>query len=100
MPRLTRIILVLVLTSLFTATVALAQAPSTSIRPRHLIGAASPDLLERLWSLLSQPWSKNGCQVDPNGRSQTAKNGCQVDPSGGYQTVKNGCEVDPNGRCI
>src|SRR5262249_29649907 len=70
---------------------------------------AAPGLFARLWSLMSQVWGKNGCELDPNGRclQQGASpfNGCELDPSGRCRAdqsplQKNGCEVDPDGRCI
>jgi hypothetical protein len=55
--------------------------------------AQSPagNLLGWLRGTLVSLWSKNGCQVDPNGQCIT---------SSGTSTPKNGCEVDPNGRCL
>jgi len=91
MPCSSRRIFVLLLVTALAATPAWAQ-PSTDslqfLRPA--------DLIARLWSLLAQPWNKNGCELDPNG---TTKNGCEVDPNGRDRaTTKNGCEVDPSGR--
>lgn len=70
------------------------------------------DLLGWLRGTLASLWSKNGCQVDPNGgcvtssAASTTKNGCQLDPFGrcldGLTTApstENGCELDPNGHC-
>jgi hypothetical protein len=111
MPRLTRIVLTLVLATLLLGTAAMAQSRTGSRSP-HLVESASSDLFVRLRSLLAQ-WSKNGCEVDPNGRClpkgsslATGDNGCAVDPSGrcrASQTpmqTKNGCELDPDGRCV
>lgn len=102
MPSLTRMVLSVLLTTIFAATAALAQAPPVSaVGPRHLVEpAASTDLFDRVWRLLAQPWRKNGCELDPDGRCLTAKNGCSVDPSGRCLATKNGCQVDPNGRCL
>ena len=113
MPRLSRMVLTLVLTTLLVTTAALAQTPVFSaVRPLGPAASASQDLFARLWSFLTQPWSKNGCEVDPSGRClpqgsglAPGDNGCQVDPDGrcraGQSPVqsKNGCELDPNGRC-
>lgn len=111
MPRLTRMVLTFLLATLLVGTAAIAQ-PRTGSRSFRLVEAASPDLFVRLWSLLAQ-WSKNGCQVDPDGRCLpkvsslgAGDNGCELDPSGrcrvGQNTIqtKNGCSVDPDGRCI
>ncbi len=99
MPRLTRMVLVLVLTSMLTATVALAQAPSALIGPRQLLEPSPPDVFNWLWSRMAF-WSKNGCEADPDGRCLTTKNGCEADPDGRCLTTKNGCEADPSGaRC-
>jgi hypothetical protein len=73
--------------------------------------AQSPagDLLGWLRGALVSLWSKNGCQLDPNGRcvtTATPKNGCQADPFGRCldglttaPTTETGCELDPFGRC-
>lgn len=100
MPRLTRMVLVLLLSSIFAATVVQAQAPSTSIRPRHITESAPFEIFDRLLKLLAQPWNKNGCEADPNGRCLKAKNGCELDPNGRCVAAKNGCQVDPDGRCL
>ena len=67
------------------------------------------DLLGWLRGTLVSLWSKNGCQLDPNGiciTTATTKNGCQADPFGRCQdglttapTTGAGCELDPFGRC-
>lgn len=112
LPRLPRMVLLLPLAAIL-ATPAVLAAPHP---PRHPAAAvASPaDLLTSLWSFLASAWSKNGCNLDPDGRclpapassSTTAgDNGCNVDPSGRclpaaqLSTTANGCNVDPDGRC-
>jgi len=114
MPRFSRMVLTLFLATVLAATAALAQSPAASaVRPIRLAASAPPDLFAQLWSLLTAPWSKNGCEADPSGRClpkgsgpTTVDNGCELDPDGrcraGQSTVqpKNGCEFDPNGRCI
>ena len=112
MPRLSRLVLTLLLAVVLAGTAALAQSPSGSaLRPLRATELASPNLFSRLWSLLAS-WSKNGCSVDPSGRClnqggtlTTGDNGCSVDPDGRCQAsqatsqTKNGCQVDPSGRC-
>lgn len=109
LPRLPRMVLVLPLAAIL-ATPAVLAAPHLLRRPT----AASPtDLLTGLWSFLASAWSKNGCNVDPNGRclpavhSYSIENGCHVDPDGrclpapvsSTITADNGCHLDPNGSC-
>ncbi len=97
MPRSSRKIVVLLFVTALAATAARAQSPTDTLQ------LLSPvDLFARLWSLLAQPWYKNGCEVDPSGRCvplssvpMAGDNGCEVDPNG---TAKNGCELDPDGR--
>jgi hypothetical protein len=107
MPRLSRLVLTVLLAVVLASTAALAQSPSGSaLRPLRAAELASPNLFSRLWSLLAS-WNKNGCQVDPSGRCltqgstvETGDNGCELDPSGRCRVQpKNGCEFDPSGRC-
>ena len=88
MPRLSRMVLTLLLATLLVSTAAWAQSPA---RPLGPASSAFQDLFTRLWSFLTHSWSKNGCQVDPSGRCWTDQSTVQS---------KNGCELDPNGRCI
>ena len=83
----------------------LAAAPK--FRSESSTTAAADDLFSWLRGTLSSIWSKNGCQLDPFGRCETAKNGCQIDSYGRCldkadtpAKPKNGCQVDPFGRCI
>jgi hypothetical protein len=109
MPRLSRRVLTLLLVTALAATAALAQPTTGAFHPLRPALSDSGDLFARLWSLLAQPWRKNGCSVDPNGRclpkgsrAVTLDNGCDVDPNGGRcpATTKNGCGIDPDGRCL
>lgn len=95
MPRLSRLALAfLLLTAVF--------APTTALTARSLPGAvphlraaepsAATHAVARLWSFLASLWSKNGCQVDPQGR-------CVPGTGSATPTAKNGCQVDPNGNC-
>lgn len=98
----TRSILVLVLAAF------LAAAPAAQALPVYGDAPAS-SLFERIWSLVVDFWSKNGCQIDPNGYcvsglgegGSTTENGCVIDPSGQCVpvTTKNGCVIEPNGGC-
>lgn len=88
----------------------LATSPAAQARPVHDDAPAS-SVFERIWSLVSGLWSKNGCRLDPNGYcvsglgegGSTTENGCQIDPSGqcaaAPATTKNGCVIDPSGGC-
>jgi len=109
MQKATRRILTLLLVTALAATTALAQSPTGAFQPLRPALSDSGDLFARLWSLLARPWTKNGCEVDPNGRCLTkgsrpvaGDNGCELDPSGVRcpATTKNGCSVDPSGRCL
>ena len=80
------------LVALALATSAVLADPVSAARPRRSeIAALAPtDILARLWNLLSNLWSKNGCWIDPNGHclpgtglvTTTGDNGCGADPSG------------------
>lgn len=112
MPRLSRMVFTLFLTTLLVTTAAVAQSPASSaVRPAGPTASASQDLFARLSSFLTHPWSKNGCSVDPSGRCLPGSglapdSGCQVDPDGRCRTgqsavqTENGCGLDPSGRCI
>jgi hypothetical protein len=85
----------------------LASAANPRAETASPAAAVEPlELLSRLWSLLVR--SKEGCNIDPNGR---CKEGCNIDPSGrcapqpasqpdGALQTKEGCHIDPNGRCL
>ena len=84
----------------------LAAAPS--FRSESFTTATADDLFGWLRGALSLIWSKNGCQLDPNGDCGTPKNGCQLDPhgrclgstaTGSPSETESGCGLDPFGRC-
>jgi len=50
-----------------------------------------PDFLSRAWRLLAGIWTKEGCNIDPDGRCQ---------PAPAPLPTKEGCHIDPSGRCI
>ena len=90
MPRLSRRVLTLLLVTALAATTALAQSPTEAFQPLRPALSDSGDLFAHLWSLLARPWTKNGCELDPDGRCLTkgsraaaGDNGCELDPSGG-----------------
>jgi hypothetical protein len=101
-------IVLLVLLSGFTVVSPAAAEP----RPGPALSPLAT-ALERLWSLVSVVWLKNGCGLDPDGACApaapaTTENGCWIDPSGVRRcepvaptTTKNGCRIDPDGvpRC-
>ena len=98
-----------VLVAFFLATTAVSAESSSGARARPARAVASNSMMESFsgfWSVLASFWTKNGCQVDPNGRCLPTKNGCQIDPSGRClpaatttTTLDNGCSADPNGSC-
>jgi hypothetical protein len=100
----TRSLLVLVFAAFLAAT------PAVQARPIHDDDAPAASMLQRIWSLVADLWSKNGCRIDPSGycvsglgeEGSGTENGCIIDPSGQCVPVatKNGCWIDPNGRCI
>lgn len=66
-----------------------ASAAGPQIESPRATQAVSPDDafdLSRFWRLLKSAWTKEGCNIDPNGRCVTQK-------------VDTGCNIDPNGRC-
>lgn len=99
----TRSILILVFAAF------LAASPAAQARPLHHNDAPASSMLQRIWSLVSGLWSKNGCRLDPNGYcvtglgegGSTTENGCVIEPNGQCVpvTTKNGCIIDPNGGC-
>lgn len=75
-------------------------------RPADAREMAPLKLLSRAWSLLWSAWTKEGCNIDPNGRCVQTKAGCNIDPDGRCQgnpapalEADAGCHIDPNGRC-
>lgn len=102
MPRLLRMVIVLLLTT--SLTTAVLAAPLSGALPRRsaVTAPSSMRFLAQIWSLLSQLWPKNGSEADPNGA--WIKNGSQVDPSGNplppsnsTTTGDNGSQMDPDG---
>jgi hypothetical protein len=91
-----------VLVAFFLTAAAVSAEPRSGARARSARSAVSNPMesFSGLWSVLTGFWTKNGCQVDPNGRCLPAKNGCSVDPSGICLPTKNGCSADPSGRCL
>lgn len=57
-----------VLLLLLLALLAAPLASADPFRPATAVSAAPPDLLGRLWSLLTAVWSETGCHIDPDGR--------------------------------
>jgi hypothetical protein len=56
-------------------------------------GIVIPDFLSRAWSLLTGIWTKEGCNIDPNGRCLPS---LVISPENSADT---GCQIDPGGRC-
>jgi hypothetical protein len=78
---------------------ALLIAPWASAAPRHgSVHSASlsaelgiPEFLSRAWKLLAGAWTKEGCNIDPDGR-------CRSVPAP-VNSLDTGCHIDPNGQC-
>jgi hypothetical protein len=74
-------------------------------RPLQLLSQGTQGLLDRLASLLSTFWEKEGGSLDPygvpgNGQAQE-KNGCTIDPYGAPGNGQEaGCSLDPYGLCV
>jgi len=88
--------ILLLLVALF-ATPWISAAESRAIesaRPVQILEPAQFHLLNQLWNTLRSLWSKEGCQIDPNGR-------CLTSPSPPPPTLQTdeGCNIDPSGRC-
>jgi hypothetical protein len=66
MPRLSRLALAFLLTAVLASTSALAAGPLPGLRAAE--ASAATHAVARLWSFLAGLWSKNGCQLDPNGQ--------------------------------
>ena len=90
----------------FLATTAVSAEPRSGSRPHpgRIVAFNPMESFSGFWSVLASFWSKNGCQVDPNGiclpTTTTTKNGCSVDPDGRCLPTKNGGQADPDGRCL
>jgi hypothetical protein len=112
------IVLLAVLVLLTVAPWASAGPRNGSGHPVRISGAVVlPDLLSRAWSFVTGVWTKEGCNIDPNGRCLSApsplptKEGCQIDPGGRCLSISSppvasptkstdtGCQIDPGGRC-
>ena len=85
-----------------------AGAPRESILSSEAGERMVPELFKRLWSLLRRAAEgKEGCNIDPWGRSCVTKDGCHIDPNGRGTPAqspepqrKDGCRIDPFGRCL
>lgn len=97
-----------VLVALLLAATAVSAEPRPGVRPRPARTVASNPLesFSGFWSVLVSFWTKNGCEIDPNGRCLPTKNGGQADPDGRCLSgqcptmiLDNGCQMDPDGRC-
>ena len=66
---------------------AVAGPSADTLREGYVLDEMS--LVDHLWSFLLGVWTKEGCNIDPDG----AKEGCMIDPDG----AKEGCGIDPDG---
>jgi hypothetical protein len=89
-----RTTILLLLAAILAVPLVSAAAPRTEA-PRPVTAAApdSLDLLDRAWSFLRKVWSKDSCNIDPNGL-------CSTKPAQSPAQTKEGCDIDPLGRCI
>lgn len=107
--RVLRLIAVLVLC----LTLTVSQASASQARRESAVREVKPatlsfhGILDRLGSLLTAIWSKEGCSIDPWGRciasTPTTDNGCAIDPLGCSTSTSNsdaGCVIDPWGGCV
>jgi hypothetical protein len=101
MVRCSRILPALLLAVALASGAVLAD-PVSALGPRRseMTALAPKDVLLRLWDRLSSLWSKNGCQVDPDGRCLPGTTSDWSWDRVGNLWSKNGCEFDPNGRCL
>jgi hypothetical protein len=106
MPRLRRMSFVLLLAAILAAAVP-AEAAKNGLLPTAVAAKVNENLASRLWGIFTRiwgdndhqsgsrgTWSKNGCNVDPNGQCLTSPN------SSPLPTEENGCNVGPDGVCI
>jgi hypothetical protein len=94
---------VLVAFFLVTTAVSAEPRPGAGLRPARTVAFSPMESFSGFWRVLVGLWTKNGCQMDPDGHCLPAtptKNGCSADPNGICLPTKNGCQVDPNGRCL
>jgi hypothetical protein len=94
-----------VLVALLLAATAVSAESRPGTRPpsARTVALSSMESFSGFWSVLASFWTKNGCQVDPNGSclpTTPTKNGCQMDPDGRCLPTKNGGQADPGGRCL
>src|SRR6185295_7188113 len=100
---------------LLLAAILAAPPASAASRPAEAVSLSPLEALDRLWSFLRAAWSKEGCNIDPNGQCKpgttnppaATKEGCHIDPDGRYKPgtasppaeTKEGCNIDPDGLC-
>src|SRR4029077_15027124 len=88
-----------------------ASLQPVSPRSVQAVGPAPLELFNRFWNFLRSVDSKEGCNIDPDGRCRSqnsgpTKAGCDIDPNGRCRSqttppqTKAGCNIDPNGRCL
>jgi hypothetical protein len=82
-----------VIVLLLLAVVLAAPPASAAGRPAEAVSLSPLEALDRLWSFLRAPWSKDSCHVDPNGQCKPAT--ASPPPA----QTKDGCHLDPNGQC-
>lgn len=107
-PSSRKALVVLVAFFLATTAVSAEPRPGARARPARIVASNPIESFSGFWSVLASLWTKNGCQVDPNGSclpTAPTKNGCSLDPSGrclpaATTTLDNGCSADPDGRCV
>jgi hypothetical protein len=108
----------LLLISILAAPLASAAALRNEIAgPARAVSLSPMELLDHLWIFLRAVWSKEGCNIDPDGHCKPGttsqptartKDGCNIDPDGRCKPgttsqptarTKDGCHLDPDGRC-
>jgi hypothetical protein len=68
-----------------------SRSESNTVRHADSSSQGRWEFFSRIWSLLGNAWSKNGCSADPFG--------CPTQQLNTTASSDNGCSLDPDGRC-
>ena len=83
-----KVLFLLLVMVLATPWVSIAGSERESPRTIQGVELGMPEIFSRIWSFVRGVRSKEGCNIDPNGRCLPAAQ------------PKEGCHIDPLGRCI
>jgi hypothetical protein len=104
-----RIVLLAVLVLLIAPWASAAPRPGSTPPASASVGIGIPDVLSLAWGFITGGWTKESCNIDPNGRCvpNSAPTSSPVGASGGHRRdrrpalpTKLGCQIDPVGHCI